>query len=196
MSSSVSPSASRPHSSLDTIVLRAFVDADAHQVCKMAANLSAHEGVSPPDLTPAELVRRVTGPERILRVLVAEEKRLRRLVGYAIFYPGYDIGSAVIGMHLADLWVEPEARDIGLGRALLAAVASACRQEGGRWLSWQAYRGNDSAIGFYDKVGGRRVQSVAYDMGPREMEALLRKVRVQREREESADRPLPRRAGL
>ena len=69
-------------------------------------------------------------------------RRRRRgtLLGYALFYPSYDTDHGAKGAYLQDLYVLPEARGRGIGRALMAAVARACQADGGCYLFWNALR--------------------------------------------------------
>ena len=68
-----------------------------------------------------------------------------RPVGYALFYPSYDTEHAARGLYLQDLYVVPEARRQGIGRALMAAVARACQADGGCYLFWNALERNARA---------------------------------------------------
>lgn len=149
---------------------------DGRRVCALAAGLSAHEGQPPPCFTEIEFRRDGFGSRPAFTVLVAEldGAASRGLVGYALYYPGYDIESATRGVHLADLYVVPAARRLGVGRALMAATARRVRQDGGRWMAWLAYRGNADALAFYNRLGGNQPDAVCFDMGPQALDRLAR----------------------
>ena len=72
---------------------------------------------------------------------------------------------------LEDLYVRPEHRGGGVGRALLAAVAARVRERGGERLEWSALDWNELALGFYRGLGARddeRVDHAPADRrGPR-----------------------------
>jgi GNAT superfamily N-acetyltransferase len=87
------------------------------------------------------------------RVLIAEDAG--RTLRYAAFYPSYDAEYAAKGLYLQDLFVLPEARWRGVGRALMAAVARACAAEGGCYLFWNALEANDAGRAFYRRLGAR-----------------------------------------
>jgi GNAT superfamily N-acetyltransferase len=61
---------------------------------------------------------------------------------------------ATRGIWLEDLFVLPEQRGAGVGRALLAAVAACVPDSGGR-LEWAALDWNELALGFYRGIGAR-----------------------------------------
>jgi len=149
---------------------------DGPRVSALAAELSAHEGQPAPYFTDDSFRRDGFGNRPAFSVLVAEleGQASRGVVGYALFYPGYDVESATRGGHLADLYVVPAARRLGVGHALMAGVARRVRQDGGRWLSWLAYRGNSEALAFYDKLGANRPPAISFDMGPQAMDRMIR----------------------
>ncbi|WP_309080125.1 GNAT family N-acetyltransferase [Zhihengliuella sp.] len=75
------------------------------------------------------------------------------VVGMAIWYLTYSTWEGVHGIHLEDLYVRPEARGTGSGKALLATLAAIAVERGYRRLEWQVLDWNAPAIGFYDALG-------------------------------------------
>jgi GNAT superfamily N-acetyltransferase len=75
-----------------------------------------------------------------------------RAAGYAVYFPTFSSFLARPGVWLEDVFVRPEHRGAGVGRALLAAVAAAAREYGGR-LEWTALDWNELALGFYKSLG-------------------------------------------
>jgi GNAT superfamily N-acetyltransferase len=57
------------------------------------------------------------------------------------------------GLYLEDLYVRPNARSTGLGRALLATLAAECVQQGYTRLQWWVLDWNEPAIGLYESYG-------------------------------------------
>jgi GNAT superfamily N-acetyltransferase len=86
--------------------------------------------------------------------LIAE--RGSESVGYALFFPTFSSFLATRGIWLEDLFVLPEHRGAGVGRALLSAVAARVPDEGGR-LEWCALDWNELALGFYRGIGAREM---------------------------------------
>jgi GNAT superfamily N-acetyltransferase len=72
-----------------------------------------------------------------------------RAAGYAVYFPTFSSFLARPGVWLEDVFVRPEHRGAGVGRALLAAAA----QEYGGRLEWTALHWNELALGFYKSLG-------------------------------------------
>ena len=76
-----------------------------------------------------------------------------RPAGFALFFGTYSTFLAKPGLYLEDLYVEPDLRGRGIGRALLLHVAKlACSRGCGR-LEWTVIDWNEPAIRFYESIG-------------------------------------------
>lgn len=75
--------------------------------------------------------------------------------GFALFFPTYSTFLALPGIHLEDLFVRPEHRGRGVGRALLAHLAALVVERGWGRLEWAVLDWNEPAIGFYRSLGAR-----------------------------------------
>ena len=73
--------------------------------------------------------------------------------GFALFFPNYSTFLGRPGLYLEDLFVRPAFRGRGLGRALLRELARIAVLRGYGRLEWWVLDWNDSAIGFYRKLG-------------------------------------------
>jgi GNAT superfamily N-acetyltransferase len=82
---------------------------------------------------------------------VAEEDD--RVVGMAIWFRNFSTWTGRNGIYLEDLYIRPGARGHGVGRALLAELATIARREGYARLDWSVLDWNSSAIRFYQSVG-------------------------------------------
>jgi GNAT superfamily N-acetyltransferase len=71
----------------------------------------------------------------------------------AIWYLTYSTWTGVHGIHLEDLYVRPDARRHGHGRALLARLAQDCVDSGWARLEWDVLDWNTNAIAFYESMG-------------------------------------------
>jgi GNAT superfamily N-acetyltransferase len=91
------------------------------------------------------------GSRPLAEALIAE--RNGEAAGYALFFPTFSSFLTSAGMWLEDLFVRPEHRGHGVGRALLAAVATRTRERGGERLEWAALDWNELALGFYRALG-------------------------------------------
>lgn len=75
------------------------------------------------------------------------------IAGCAIWFLNFSTWDGVHGIHLEDLYVTPQARGAGLGRALLAALAQEARTHGYTRVSWSVLTWNTPSIGFYESLG-------------------------------------------
>jgi GNAT superfamily N-acetyltransferase len=109
----------------------------------------AHECVA----TEADLTRSLFGERPEAEVLLAYDEG--EPVGFALFCHSYSTFLARRGLWLEDLFVLPERRGRGIGMALLTELARiAVARECGR-MEWWVLDWNESAIGFYRKLGAR-----------------------------------------
>ena len=92
--------------------------------------------------------------ERVFaETLIAED--LGRPVGFALYFHNFSTFLGRPGLYLEDLFVEPEARGRGAGRALLARLAAIAVERGYGRLEWAVLNDNEPAIGFYRRLGAR-----------------------------------------
>ena len=100
----------------------------------------------------ASLLRRnLFGERRYAEVLIGEEDG--EPVGFALFFHNFSTFLGKPGIYLEDLFVKPDHRGGGYGKALLQRLAQlAVERDCGR-LEWAVLDWNEPAIGFYRKLG-------------------------------------------
>jgi GNAT superfamily N-acetyltransferase len=76
-----------------------------------------------------------------------------RVAGFALWYLSFSTWEASHGIYLEDLYVRPELRGLGLGRALLAELARICVARGYPRLEWAVLDWNTPSRGFYASLG-------------------------------------------
>jgi GNAT superfamily N-acetyltransferase len=74
-------------------------------------------------------------------------------VGYALFFPTFSTFLGKRGLYLEDLYVRPEARGRGAGRALLEHLAKIAVERGWGRFEWAVLDWNEPSIAFYKKMG-------------------------------------------
>lgn len=87
-----------------------------------------------------------------------------RAVGYASATLNYATLAAQPFLHLDCLYLDPAARGLGLGRALLDAAVCRARALGCAQLQWQTPVWNEGAIRFYDRLGATRLAKQRYTL--------------------------------
>jgi GNAT superfamily N-acetyltransferase len=75
------------------------------------------------------------------------------IAAMALWFLSFSTWDGVAGIYLEDLFVRPGFRRRGLARALLAALAAECVENGYTRLSWAVLNWNSDAIALYDGVG-------------------------------------------
>jgi GNAT superfamily N-acetyltransferase len=112
-----------------------------------------HEVSATEDDLRAALVAGPGGPGRppSLFAHVAEEDG--QAVGFALWYLNYSTWLGRHGIYLEDLYVQPERRGQGHGRALLAELAKICVERGYGRLDWSVLDWNAPARRFYEALG-------------------------------------------
>ncbi len=74
-------------------------------------------------------------------------------VGFALFYPTYSTFLTKPGLYLEDLFVLPEYRRNGVGKALLSHLGQLALERGCGRLEWSVLDWNQPAIAFYQRMG-------------------------------------------
>ena len=135
-----------------TVAVRKARHEDAPRVLELVDALADYERLPRPDAGARErLLRDGFGPSPRFDLLVGE--RDGAPVGYALFFETYSSFLARPTLSLEDLFVHPDHRKCGLGRALFRAVATeAVRRECGR-MEWAVLTWNRLAIDFYEGLG-------------------------------------------
>ena len=103
--------------------------------------------------TPERLHEALFGARPAAEALIAEVDS--QTAGYALFFPTFSSFLATQGVWLEDLFVRPDHRGAGVGRALLSAVAARVHDSGGERLEWAALDWNELALGFYRRMGAQ-----------------------------------------
>lgn len=102
-------------------------------------------------LTEQQLRDALFGPTPALFGHVAEVDGA--IVGLSLWFLNFSTWEGVHGIYLEDLYVRPEHRGSGLGKALLQTLAQECVQRGYARLEWSVLNWNEPSINFYKAAG-------------------------------------------
>lgn len=106
--------------------------------------------------TPDDLADALFGPEPACEALIARlDTESHVCVGFALFFHTYSTFLGRRGLWLEDLFVKPEHRGGGAGRALLQALAAIARERRCGRFEWAVLDWNSRAIAFYESLGAK-----------------------------------------
>ncbi|MFI2628840.1 GNAT family N-acetyltransferase [Streptomyces collinus] len=127
---------------------------DVPEILTMIRELAAYERAEEQARATGEQLREALfGEHPAAFALIAEDDDTGETMGYALWFPRFSTWTGTRGMHLEDLYVRPQARGSGHGKALLAALAATCRQSGYDRFEWWVLSWNTPAIDFYTSLG-------------------------------------------
>lgn len=132
-------------------IRQAAVD-DAPHIFKLIEALAEYEKLSH-QVTGSvkQLKEHLFGDRQFAEAIVVEMER--KIVGFALFFPNYSTFLTKPGIYLEDLFVLPEYRRRGMGKAMLSYLGKlAIARDVGR-LEWSVLDWNQSAIAFYESMG-------------------------------------------
>lgn len=136
-----------------SLVIRSAVPGDAGLIHRFIAQLAVYEKLAhEAKATEADIARDLFGDAPRVFCEIAEWEG--EPVGFALWFYTYSTFQGRHGIWLEDLFVVPEARRRGIGKALLVQLARRCRDEGLGRLEWWVLDWNRPSIQFYVSQGG------------------------------------------
>ncbi len=139
--------------------MRAATSDDVPQILQLIHELADYE--REPDAVTAteeDLLRDGFGPQPRFGVLLAEVVTAQNpptVAGFAFYFFNYSTWQGRPGLYLEDLFVRPQFRKRGLGRAFMRALAAIAVDRGCGRFQWQVLDWNRDAITFYEQLGGK-----------------------------------------
>ena len=132
--------------------LREARESDIEQIHRLIIDLATYErSADQVKVSPDQLREALFGPQPAVYALVAEVDST--LVGYALYFLNFSTWEGVHGIYLEDLFVKPEQRGSGLGKALLTALAEIAVSRGYARVEWWVLDWNQPSIDFYRRLG-------------------------------------------
>ncbi|HEY6870299.1 MAG TPA: GNAT family N-acetyltransferase [Novosphingobium sp.] len=136
------------------IGIRSATPADLPLICDLIRELADYEQLAHEvRFDQARLGDYLFGARPMAEVLIAEIDRVAQ--GFALFFHNFSTFEGRPGLYLEDLYVRPAARGQGLGKALLAHLASLAVERGCARFEWWVLDWNTPSIGFYKSLGAR-----------------------------------------
>ncbi|NQX10832.1 GNAT family N-acetyltransferase [Microbacteriaceae bacterium VKM Ac-2855] len=127
---------------------------DAAEILRLIVELAVYE--KEPDAvatTESDLRAALFAEHPAVFALVIDGDEPGTLAAIAIWFLTFSTWEGVHGIHLEDLYVSPDLRGRGYGKALLLRLAAICVERGYARLEWAVLDWNEPAIGFYRALG-------------------------------------------
>src|SRR5437016_8840412 len=136
----------------DSFEIRSATESDVPVILELIRALATYER-APNDVIATEegLAEVLFGKKPAAEVLLAFENETA--VGFAIFFHNFSTWLGRPGLYLEDLFVKPEHRGKGYGRALLIHLAKIARDRNCGRFEWAVLDWNEPAIQFYKRLG-------------------------------------------
>ena len=129
--------------------IRPIAPADVPAVVALVHDLAAYEKAPEQcHLTAAQLHSALFGPSPALFGLIASEPD-EPVAGFALYFLNFSTWEGVHGIYLEDLFVRPQQRGSGLGKALLTRLAQIAVDRGYARVEWSVLDWNTPSIEFY-----------------------------------------------
>jgi GNAT superfamily N-acetyltransferase len=138
------------------VQIRAVAEADVPLVFDLILELAEYEKLADKVAGDAELLRRTLFEEKAAEALLLETAA-GEAIGYAIFVTTFSSFECRSGIWLEDVYVRPEHRRGGIGRAVMEHLAQLAQQRGHVRLEWVALDWNEPALNFYGGLGAKRL---------------------------------------
>jgi GNAT superfamily N-acetyltransferase len=135
-------------------VIRYATPDDVPDILRLIRELADYErALHEVKATEEQLTARLFGDDPKVFAHVAEHEG--RVVGFALWFLTFSTWNGTHGIYLEDLFVEPDVRGHGYGKALLTELARVADERGYERVEWAVLNWNEPAIGFYESLGAR-----------------------------------------
>ena len=152
---------------------RKATEADAALVLEFIKGIATYENMLDEVINTEEMIKEIVfgkGNAEVIFVLEGEKE-----VGFALFFHNYSTFVGKSGIHLEDLFVWPEYRGKGYGKALLLEVARIAKERGCGRMEWTCLDWNTPSINFYLSMGAIPMEEwTIYRLTADQIDNLLR----------------------
>lgn len=136
--------------------IRDAVEADAPLILEFIRELAVYEKMADEVVaTEADIVRHMFGPDPRAHAVIAESDGAP--IGFALYFRIFSTFAGKPGLYLEDLFVRPDHRGRGAGKALMVHLAAKALKEGCGYMKWAVLDWNAPSIAFYEALGATPV---------------------------------------
>ena len=135
------------------MTIRFAVESDCAKILEFIQALAEYEKMSDEVVATEDMLREWIFEKKKAEVLLVSEERVE--VGFALFFHSFSTFLGRAGIYLEDLFVLPEYRGRGYGKALLKRLAEITEERGCGRLEWACLDWNKPSIDFYMSLGAK-----------------------------------------
>ena len=157
-----------------SLIVRQATPSDAATILRFVRELADYEKAIHEVEATEETVRvSIFGDGSVTHALVAE--RDGAAIGMAVYFFSYSTWQAKNGLYLEDLYVTPQARGSGAGKAMLRRLAQIAIAKGCGRFEWSVLDWNEPSIRVYEAIGAEAQKEwVRYRLAGKKLEAFAR----------------------
>ena len=133
--------------------IRKATPEDTPTIFNLIYKLAVYEKLENDVITTVEELRTNIFEKNYAEVIIAEEDE--KPVGFALYFHNFSTFVGKPGIYLEDLFVEPEMRGKGYGKALLVELAKIAKERNYGRLEWSVLDWNTPSIEFYKSLGAK-----------------------------------------
>ncbi len=158
---------------MSEVAFRMAAEQDIPLILEFIRDLAEYEGMLDQVVADEDLLRRELFEQHRAEVLFAVVKGQE--VGFALFFHNFSTFLGRAGLYLEDLFVRPECRGKGYGKALLRQLARIARERGCGRMEWWCLDWNRPSIAFYQSLGARAMDEwTVYRLTAADLERLAK----------------------
>ena len=135
--------------------IRRATEADVPLILDLIRGLADYEHALDQVVATPELLHSWLFEKEVAEVIIAQEDSVP--VGFALYFHNFSTWLGRAGIYLEDLFVLPQYRGRGHGKALLRALAKTAMERGCGRLEWACLNWNQPSIDFYLSLGAERM---------------------------------------
>lgn len=139
---------------MSKFIIKPATEDDVPLILSFIKELAEYEKLAHEVIATEEVLRQTLfGPKTYAEVIIGylDDKP----VSFALFFHNFSTFLGRPGIYLEDLYVSPSARGEGIGQKMLAYLAALAKERNCGRLEWWVLDWNESAIGFYKKIGAQ-----------------------------------------
>jgi len=156
---------------MNQLSFRYATERDVSLILEFIMELAAYEKMSDEVAATEELLKEWIFDKKKAEVIFALEDK--REVGFALFFHNFSTFLGRAGLYLEDLFVKPECRGMGYGKAILKELARIAVERGCGRLEWWCLDWNKPSIEFYLSMGAQPMSDwTVYRIAGRTLEEL------------------------